>query len=160
MLVRNVRLNVPSIGGDGHEPVLPVILQQIHMGEHGRGIFCAEADHIHHRRIQAVAADLIGIIGVSDADEALFQPIGKPFGIKSRDICPLPGVDDHAVLLPPGDSPCACSVRDLDLPVCSDPIPDSCCLFDLPVIIHFSGGRDKLPFRKGITSRRLRIADL
>ena len=100
VLVGNIRFNVPAIRGDGHEPVLPIIFQQIHIGEHGRRILCAESDHVHNCRIKAVAADLALIIWVTDTDITFFQSVGEPFRVKGRDVGPLPGVDDHSASPP------------------------------------------------------------
>ena len=98
MLVRDIRLNIPSIRRDGDIPVLSVIRQKIHVGEHRSGILGAETDDVDHGRVEAVAADLMRVIGVADADKAFPQPVRKPLGIKCRNICSLSGVDDHIAL--------------------------------------------------------------
>ena len=69
VLVRDIRLNVSSVRRDGDEPVLAVVLQKIHIGEHGSRIFGAEADDVHNRRVKAVAADLTRIKGIANADK-------------------------------------------------------------------------------------------
>ena len=71
-------------------------------GEHRGGILGAETDDVDHGGIEAVAADLMRVIGVADADKAFLQPVREPLGIKCRNICSLSGVDDHIAL--PADS--------------------------------------------------------
>ena len=89
MLVGHIWFNVPSIRCDGHEPVLTVILQEIHMRKHRRGILCAKTDDIHHGRIVTITADLFRIIGIADTDEAFLQPICKPLRVEGGDVCSL-----------------------------------------------------------------------
>ena len=93
MLIRHIRLNIPPVRRDADEPVLPVIFQQIHIREHRCRILCAETDHVHNRRIEAVAADLIRVIGVADTDKAFFQSVRKPLGIEGRDVRSLSGIN-------------------------------------------------------------------
>ena len=94
-LVRHVRLDLPAVGRDGHVPELPEGREKIHVREHGRGILRAEADDIHHRRVQPVPADLLTVKGIPHADKAFPQAIGKPLRVEGRDICPLAGIDNH-----------------------------------------------------------------
>ena len=70
MFIRDIRLNVSSIRRDGDIPVLAVVSQKIHVREHWSGIFGTEADDIHYRRIKAVAAYLIRVIGIAHADKS------------------------------------------------------------------------------------------
>ena len=95
MLVRYVGLDVPAVRGQCDEPVLAVVFQKIHVGEHRRGILRTEPDRIHDGRIQTVAADLPGVKGIAHTDKALPKPVCEPFRVKGGDVCPLPGIDNH-----------------------------------------------------------------
>ena len=95
MLIRDIRFNVSSIGRNGDEPILTVVLQKIHVREHGSRIFGAETDDVHNGRVKAIAADLTRIIGIAHTDKSRLQPVCKPFGVERRYICSLSSVDDH-----------------------------------------------------------------
>ena len=63
--------------------------------KHRSRIFGAEADDVHNGRVKSIAADLVRIKGIANADKPRLKPVREPFGIKRRYICSLSCVDDH-----------------------------------------------------------------
>ncbi len=72
MLVRNRRLDIPAIWRDGDKPVLPIILDEIHILEKWSWILGAKADNVHCIGAEFVTTYLYGIEWVSNTDNPLF----------------------------------------------------------------------------------------
>ena len=99
VLIGNIGLNVPSVWGDGDIPILAVVPQKIHVGKHRRRILSTEADDVHHRRIEAVSADLTRVKRIAHADDSFTESVRKPLCVECRYVCSLTGVDDHSAPL-------------------------------------------------------------
>ena len=97
VLIRYIGFYIAAIRRDRDKPILSVFLQKLYIRKHGRGVLGTETDHIHNGRIQAVAAHLTWIVGISDTHEALPEPVCQPFGIERRNIRPLACIDNHCV---------------------------------------------------------------
>ena len=100
MLVRHIRLYIPSVRRDGNKPVLSIVFQKLHIWKHGYRVLGAKSDHIYHRRIEPVPVYLIRIVWITSADKSLLQSVRKPLGIEGGDIRSLSCVDDHIEMLP------------------------------------------------------------
>ena len=92
---RKPRLHVLSIRIQSKlkiEGIFPAFAQMFH---HGCRIFGPEDNSVHNIRMQRNSADLMGGKWISDQHIAFFQPLKKPFRIKSRQVCPAAGAYDH-----------------------------------------------------------------
>ena len=62
---------------------------------HRRGIFRAEAQNIHHRRVKTILQNLLRTIGVSRACISFFDATIEPSTVICRNIRPAAGIQNH-----------------------------------------------------------------
>ena len=93
--IRNIWLKIFPVRSDRHGPELTERSKIFQMLQHGLGIFSAESQHIHDRRIDPVPVQDVRRVGTSGQNVSLTHAVHKPFRIKCRNICPVSGVEDH-----------------------------------------------------------------
>ncbi len=84
-----------SVAGYCYIPVHSKGPKQVKVLKHWPWILGTKADKVHHRRMKYVLGHIGHIVGIAHIDIAFFQSLGKPVGVKGRNVSAGAGLNDH-----------------------------------------------------------------